>query len=89
VTGLWRSAASIICWARTRFDNSENWIRLQPRERVAAVIVTIHERVKELKKSGRSLDEVIAEKPTSKVDAKWGAGFISPSFVTELVFVGA
>ncbi|HTP67460.1 MAG TPA: MBL fold metallo-hydrolase [Dongiaceae bacterium] len=53
------------------------------------MIVSIHEKVKELKKSGRSLDEVIAEKPTSKFDAKWGGGFISPSFVTELVFVGA
>jgi hypothetical protein len=48
------------------------------------MIVTIHKRVKELKKSGRCLDEVIAEKPTSKFDAKWGGGFISPSFVTEL-----
>ena len=53
------------------------------------MIVTIHKRVTELKKSGRSLSEVIAEKPTSKFDAKWGGGFISPDFVTELVFVGA
>jgi glyoxylase-like metal-dependent hydrolase (beta-lactamase superfamily II) len=53
------------------------------------MIVTIHERVKKLKKSGRSLNEVIAEKPTSKFDAKWGGGFIAPSFITELVFVGA
>jgi glyoxylase-like metal-dependent hydrolase (beta-lactamase superfamily II) len=52
------------------------------------MIVAIHGRVKELKKSGRSLDEVIAAKPTAKFDAKWGGGFISPSFVTELVFVG-
>ena len=34
VTALWRSAASTICWARTRFDSSENWIRRHPRERV-------------------------------------------------------
>jgi glyoxylase-like metal-dependent hydrolase (beta-lactamase superfamily II) len=53
------------------------------------MIVTIHRKVKELKKSGRSLNEVIAEKPTSKFDAKWGGGFISPSFVTELFFIGA
>jgi glyoxylase-like metal-dependent hydrolase (beta-lactamase superfamily II) len=52
------------------------------------MIVTIHDRVKELKKSGRSLDEVIAAKPTAKFDAQWSGGFISPSFVTELVFVG-
>ena len=34
VTALWRLAASTICWARTRFDSSENWIRPHPRERV-------------------------------------------------------
>jgi len=33
VTALSRSAASTICWARTRFDSSENWIRPHPRER--------------------------------------------------------
>jgi glyoxylase-like metal-dependent hydrolase (beta-lactamase superfamily II) len=52
------------------------------------MIVTIHDKVKELKGSGRSLDEVIAARPTAEFDAKWGGGFISPSFVTELVFVG-
>lgn len=52
------------------------------------MIVTIHDRVKELKKSGRSLEEVVAAKPTAKFDAKWAGGFISPSFVTELFFVG-
>jgi glyoxylase-like metal-dependent hydrolase (beta-lactamase superfamily II) len=52
------------------------------------MLVAIHDRVKELKKSGRSLEEVIGAKPTAKFDAKWGGGFISPSFVTELVFVG-
>jgi glyoxylase-like metal-dependent hydrolase (beta-lactamase superfamily II) len=52
------------------------------------MIVTVHARVKELKKSGRSLDEVIAANPTTKFDAKWGGGFVSPSFVAELIFVG-
>jgi len=52
------------------------------------MIVTIHGSVKELKKSGRSLDEVVAARPTAKFDAKWGGGFISSSFLTELVFVG-
>ena len=33
-TALWRSAASTICWARTRFDSSKNWIRPHPRERL-------------------------------------------------------
>jgi glyoxylase-like metal-dependent hydrolase (beta-lactamase superfamily II) len=52
------------------------------------MIVTVHDEVKRLKKSGRSLEEVIAAKPTAKFDAKWGGGFISSSFVTVLVFVG-
>jgi hypothetical protein len=52
------------------------------------MLVTVHDRVMALKKSGRSLEEVIAANPTAKFDAKWAGGFISPSFVTELVFVG-
>jgi hypothetical protein len=31
-----------------------------------------------LKKQGKSLDEIVATKPTAATDAKWGNGFRSP-----------
>ena len=36
------------------------------------MLVAIREKVATLKRSGRSLDEIIAAKPTSEFDAKWG-----------------
>jgi hypothetical protein len=38
------------------------------------------ERVAALKKQGKSLDEIVAAKPTAATDAKWGNGFRSPSY---------
>jgi hypothetical protein len=35
------------------------------------MLVAIREKVATLKRSGRSLDEIIAAKPTSEFDAKW------------------
>ena len=36
------------------------------------------EKVAALKKQGKSLDEIVAAKPTAATDAKWGNGFRSP-----------
>jgi glyoxylase-like metal-dependent hydrolase (beta-lactamase superfamily II) len=52
------------------------------------MLLTIHDNVNALKKSGHSLEMTIAAKPTAKFDAKWGGGFIAPSFFTELVYEG-
>ena len=45
--------------------------------------VIVRDRVKKLKASSRTLDEVIAERPTGDLDAAWPA-FMSPAF-----FIGA
>ena len=37
---------------------------------------------------GKSLDEVIAAKPTAAYDAKWGGFVIDPAFFTRLVYAG-
>jgi glyoxylase-like metal-dependent hydrolase (beta-lactamase superfamily II) len=42
------------------------------------LLVDTRERVAALKKQGRSLDEIVAAKPTAATDAKWGNGFRSP-----------
>jgi len=52
------------------------------------LLVTIRDKVADLKKQGRSLDEIIAAKPTAAYDAAWGGGFMSPKMFTGLVFEG-
>ena len=52
------------------------------------MLVAIREKVSRLKKQGKSLDEVIAAKPTAAYDAKWGNFVIDPAFFTRLVYAG-
>jgi glyoxylase-like metal-dependent hydrolase (beta-lactamase superfamily II) len=52
------------------------------------MLVAIRENVANLKKHGKSLDEVIAAKPTAAYDAKWGGFVIDPAFFTRLVYAG-
>jgi glyoxylase-like metal-dependent hydrolase (beta-lactamase superfamily II) len=50
------------------------------------MLVTVRARVARLKKQGKSLDEVLAAKPTAAFDAKWGGFVIDPAFFTRLVY---
>src|SRR5215467_4959009 len=52
------------------------------------LLVTTREKVAKLKKQGRTLDEIVATKPTATWDEKWGAGFMNPRMFTGLVFEG-
>jgi glyoxylase-like metal-dependent hydrolase (beta-lactamase superfamily II) len=49
---------------------------------------SVLDRVSHLKRSGQTLDAVIAIKPTAKWDSAWGNGFISPDLFTQLVYQG-
>ena len=42
------------------------------------LLVTVRDKVVTLKKQGKSLDDIVAAKPTAAYAAKWGGGFISP-----------
>jgi glyoxylase-like metal-dependent hydrolase (beta-lactamase superfamily II) len=53
------------------------------------LLVGTREKVATLKKQGKSLDEIVAAKPTAATDAKWGGGFMSPRQFIGLVFQGA
>jgi glyoxylase-like metal-dependent hydrolase (beta-lactamase superfamily II) len=53
------------------------------------MLSTIYDTVAALKKAGRSVEEVVAAKPTAKFDAKWAVGFITPELITRLVYRGA
>ncbi len=52
------------------------------------MLIAIHENVSKLKQQGRSLDEIIAAKPTADYDAMWGQFVITPAFFTKLVHEG-
>jgi hypothetical protein len=48
----------------------------------------VRENVSRLKKGGRSLEEIVAVKPTAEYDAKWGGLFINGKTFTALVYAG-
>ena len=52
------------------------------------MLVTVRERVAELKRQGRSRDDTVAAKPTAVFDAKFGHFVIDPDFFTRLVYEG-
>jgi hypothetical protein len=52
------------------------------------LLVRTREKVAALKKQGRSLDEIVAAKPTAATDAQWGNGFRSPKDFIGDVFQG-
>ena len=52
------------------------------------MLVSIREKVASLKKQGRSLDAVIAAKPTADYDAKRGDWVIDGTVFTSLVYAG-
>jgi glyoxylase-like metal-dependent hydrolase (beta-lactamase superfamily II) len=52
------------------------------------MLVSVRDKVSTLKKQGKSLEEVVAAKPTADYDAKWGGFVIDGNFFTRLVYAG-
>jgi glyoxylase-like metal-dependent hydrolase (beta-lactamase superfamily II) len=52
------------------------------------MLVAIRDNVARLKKQERSLDAVVAAKPTAAFDQKWGQFVITPALFTKLVYEG-
>jgi glyoxylase-like metal-dependent hydrolase (beta-lactamase superfamily II) len=52
------------------------------------VLVEARETVAKLKKQGRTLEEVVAAKPTARYDAEWGQSFQSPKSFLGWVYQG-
>jgi glyoxylase-like metal-dependent hydrolase (beta-lactamase superfamily II) len=52
------------------------------------MLVILRDRVAALKKQGRSLDEIVAAKPTADYDAKWGQFAANPALFTKLLYEG-
>ena len=50
------------------------------------VLVDVRDRVQKLKGAGRSLQEVVAAKPTADLDVTWGKGFMQPDDFVAIVY---
>jgi glyoxylase-like metal-dependent hydrolase (beta-lactamase superfamily II) len=52
------------------------------------MLVAVRDKVARLKKLGKTLDEVLAAKPSADYDAKWGGFVIDGKTFTQLVYMG-
>ena len=52
------------------------------------MLVAVRDRVAALRKQGKSIDDVIAAKPTAPYDNIWGRSVIEPALFTRLVYEG-
>src|SRR5690349_10487330 len=52
------------------------------------MLVAVRENVARLKAQGRSLDEIVAARPTADFDPRWGQFVITPALFTRLVYEG-
>ncbi len=50
------------------------------------VLDTVHQRVSGLIAEGKSLEEVLAARPTAELDESWGAGFMNPQTFLTIVY---
>jgi cyclase len=50
------------------------------------MMVTVRDRVRKLKTSGRTADEAVAAKPTADLDGVWGKAFMPPEVFVRIVY---
>lgn len=50
------------------------------------VLVTVRDRIAKLKKSGQTLQQVLAAQPTKDLDGTWGTGFMNPTDFLTIVY---
>ncbi len=52
------------------------------------MLIKVRARLRVAVKNNRTLEQVIAAKPTKDLDAKWGKGFLKPAFFVKIVYSG-
>lgn len=50
------------------------------------MLVQVRDAIEQLIKAGKSLDEVVAAKPTRQFDSRWGKGYVDGRVFTEMVY---
>ena len=53
-----------------------------------SMLAEVRDKVGPLVESGKTLDEILAAKPISSLDARWGKGFFKSSHFTRIVYSG-
>jgi glyoxylase-like metal-dependent hydrolase (beta-lactamase superfamily II) len=52
------------------------------------MLITVRDRVAALRKQGKSVEEVVAAKPTAEFDSRWGTSLVSGALFSRLVYAG-
>ncbi|HEX7242813.1 MAG TPA: hypothetical protein VF263_21170, partial [Longimicrobiaceae bacterium] len=50
------------------------------------VLVTVRDRVRALAREGKTLEQVLAARPSAEFDARWGQGFMKPESFVRVVY---
>lgn len=51
------------------------------------MLVTIRTRVADLMRKGRSLEQILAARPSQEFDERWGKGFYKPDLFVQRVYI--
>jgi glyoxylase-like metal-dependent hydrolase (beta-lactamase superfamily II) len=52
------------------------------------MLATVYPRIRDAARAGKSLEEIVASKPTAEFDATWGKGFMNAQRFTEMIYKG-
>ena len=52
------------------------------------MLATVRDRIQKAIREGKTLDQVVASKPTAEFDAVWGKGFLDPGHFVALIYTG-
>jgi glyoxylase-like metal-dependent hydrolase (beta-lactamase superfamily II) len=91
IDGIIRAANQNIAWVTDKTTVVPGHGPVGGRAELVAyrdMLVDIRNRVAKLKAEGKSLQEVVAAKPTAPYDAKWGQSVVTPEMFTGLVYRG-
>ena len=53
-----------------------------------SMLVGVQDKIKPMVDAGKSVEEVVAAKPTAEYDARWGSGLLNPEIFTRVVYLG-
>ena len=52
------------------------------------MLAAVQAKIAPMVKDGKSVDEIVAAKPTAEFDAAWGKGLLSPDIFVKMVAIG-
>jgi len=89
IDGMVRGSSELVALADTETKIVPGHGPLGNKQQLAEyrdMLVAIRDRVQGLKRSGRSMQEAVAAKPTSDYDRQWGTGMMTPDLFVQQVY---